>query len=88
MCDPCVNVVLQNVVEELYTGLWDSIALILRIAVHTGHKDRWCRRFCVMRTITMQERRHMPVHTERRIFLQLHIPIRRRILSAPKPLPQ
>lgn len=44
MCDPCVNVVLQNVVEELYTGLWDSIALILRFAVDIGHKDRWCRR--------------------------------------------
>ena len=44
VCDPCVNVVLQNVVEELYTGLWDSIAVNLHRAVDTGHQDPWCRR--------------------------------------------
>lgn len=44
MCDPCVNVVLQNVVEELYTGLWDSIAVSDRRGVHIGGKDPRSRR--------------------------------------------
>lgn len=39
MCDLSVNVVLQNVVEELYTGLWDSIAVYSRRGVDPGDQD-------------------------------------------------
>lgn len=40
VCDPSVNVVLQNVVEELYTGLWDSIAVnSCRGGVDAGDQD-------------------------------------------------
>lgn len=62
MCDPCVNVVLQNVVEELYTGLWDSIAVNLHSGVDTGHQDPWCRRFRVVFTFAMQEWRYLLIH--------------------------
>lgn len=39
MCDPSVNVVLQNVVEELYTGLWDSITAYSHRGIDSGDQD-------------------------------------------------
>lgn len=44
MCDPSVNVVLQNVVEELYTGLWDSVAVSGRRGVDGSVQDPGRRR--------------------------------------------
>lgn len=53
VCDPCVNVVLQNVVEELCTGLWDSIIVIRLFGDVGGVQDRGRRRFRLMFTVAV-----------------------------------